>query len=235
VPKKAQTDGAGGQRREEGGMGMGNEWLTGYAPGTIPDVLKPGQGRLIKAGSDIILQMHYTTNGKAAIDRTKVGIIFAKEPPKERVFTLAVTTNKFAIPANAANHRVDASLTIQADTKMIALLPHMHLRGKSFEYRAVYPTGETQVLLSVPRYDFNWQLSYLPEEPIVLPKGTKLEATAHYDNSANNAANPNPNIEVRYGDQSWEEMMFGFFEVVVDPSSNPFDVVRPPRQQRSGD
>ena len=235
VPKKAQSDGAGGQRRDEGGMG-GNEWLTGYAPGTIPDVLKPGQGRLIKAGSDIVLQMHYTTNGKAAIDRTKVGIIFAKEPPKERVFTLAVTTNKFAIPANAASHRVDASLTIQADTKMVSLLPHMHLRGKSFEYRAVYPTGETQVLLSVPRYDFNWQLSYLPEKPIMLPKGTKLEATAHYDNSANNPANPNPNIEVRYGDQSWEEMMFGFFEVVVDPNSNPFDVVRPPRQpQRSGD
>ena len=130
----------------------------------FPDMLKPDQARLIKAGSDIILEMHYTASGKEQTDLTKVGFVFAKEPPKERVVILAATTKKFVIPPGADNHKVEAELTLHDDTTISALTPHMHLRGKAFEYRVVYPTGETKELLRVPRYDFNWQLSYEPDE-----------------------------------------------------------------------
>jgi hypothetical protein len=223
IPQKKKDDNG---RQVGGENSFGGEFLVGYAPGTVPETLAPGQAKLIKAGSDIVFQMHYTANGKAGSDRSRLGLIFAKEPPKERVFMLAVGTQKFVIPAGADNHRVDASMTLHADTTLVSLLPHMHLRGKAFEYRAVYPTGETEVLLSVPKYDFNWQLSYYPTVKKVLPKGTKIEATAFYDNSANNPANPDPKSEVRYGDQSWEEMMFGFFDVAFDASMNPRDVMR---------
>jgi hypothetical protein len=110
----------------------------------------------------------------------------------------------------------------------------MHLRGKDFEYRVIYPTGEKQTLLSVPHYSFSWQLSYFPVEPIVLPKGTRIECTAHYDNSANNPHNPDSRVDVRYGDQSWEEMMFGFFDVAIDVKMNPADLMRAPKPARSG-
>lgn len=172
VPSKANGDNG-------GGMG---EFLVGYAPGAMPSIMRPGQAKLIKAGSDVVLQMHYTANGKSEKDRTRVGFVFAKEPPRERVMTLAVTTNKFVIPPGAGNHRVDASITLQQDSTLESFFPHMHLRGKAFEFRVVYPTGEKRELLRVPHYDFNWQLSYYPAKPVVLPKGSTLEATAWYDN-----------------------------------------------------
>jgi hypothetical protein len=212
---------------KKGGNNGGNgEWLIGFAPGTRPMILKPGQAVLLKAGSDIIFQMHYTTNGTAGKDRTKIGLIFAKEPPKERVSMLAATTKKFAIPPGDENYRVDSTFTIQEDATLTALIPHMHLRGKDFSFRAVFPTGEAQALLNVPHYSFNWQLDYQPEKPILLPKGTRIECTAHYDNSANNPNNPDPKAEVRYGDQSWEEMMFGFFTVAYDAKMVPADLTR---------
>jgi hypothetical protein len=239
IPKKRpapeQVNSGSTQTRQQEENSFGGEWLTGYAPGTVPDVLKTGQGRLIKAGSDIVLQMHYTANGKEATDRTKVGLIFAKEPPNERVMTLAATTSKFVIPAGAPNHQVESAITLHADSKLVAMLPHMHLRGKDFEYRVIYPTGEKQTILSVPRYSFSWQLSYFPIEPLVLPKGTRIECTAHYDNSANNPHNPDSKVDVRYGDQSWEEMMFGFFDVAIDVKMNPADLMRAPKPARSGD
>jgi hypothetical protein len=216
VPVKSTPEAEGGAR----------QWLVGYAPGTVPDMLEPGQARLIKAGSDIILEVHYTASGQEQSDLTRIGIVFAKEQPKQRVVMLAATTKKFAIPPGADNHRVEAQLTLQQDTTISALTPHMHLRGKAFEFRVVYPTGETRELLRVPRYDFNWQLSYEPAEPITLPKGSRIECTAWYDNSPNNPHNPDPKSEVRYGDQSWEEMMFGFFNATVDPNSDPADLVR---------
>ena len=115
---------------------------------------------------------------------------------------------------------------MQEEAKLIDLMPHMHLRGKDFEYRLVYPTGESQTILRVPRYDFNWQLFYYLAEPLVLPKGTRIECTAHFDNSPNNPSNPDPTKEVRWGDQSWEEMMIGWFDVAVDASRKPADVFR---------
>ncbi len=197
-----------------------SENLVGYAPGTAPDPLPEGQAKLIQAGSDIILQLHYTANGKPGTDQSSVGMIFAKGPVKERVFTIAATTNKFVIPPGDPNYEVRSSFEFGADTKVTMLAPHMHLRGKDFQFTAVYPTGERQVLLNVPKYDFAWQLLYTPAQELIMPKGSRIECVAHYDNSPNNPNNPDPKAEVRYGDQSWEEMMFGFFNVTIDASKD---------------
>ncbi len=208
-------------RGDRGGGETASELLVGYAPGLPPAVLQPGTAKLLKAGSDIVLQLHYTTNGGKVSDRTRLGLIFASEPPRERVMTLAAMNTKFVIPAGAPNHRVDSEFTLRADARLIGLMPHMHLRGKDFLYRAVYPTGEEETLLSVPRYDFNWQLWYYLAEPKTMPKGTRLECTAHFDNSANNPANPDAAKQVKWGDQSWEEMMIGWFDVAFDRAMDP--------------
>jgi len=203
IPKKGGEEGQG-------------EFLVGYAPGMPPGILPAGRGKLLKAGSDIILQMHYTANGKAGTDQSTVGLVWAKEPVKERVYTIAATTNKFAIPPGDPNYEVDSAFEFGGEAHVSALMPHMHLRGKDFLFKAVYPTGESQVLLSVPHYDFNWQLVYEPQQDLVMPKGSRIECVAHYDNSPNNPNNPDATKEVHYGDQSWEEMMFGFFNVAID-------------------
>jgi hypothetical protein len=197
------------------------EVLAVYVPGTSAQIYKPGQAKLIKAGSDIVLQMHYTTNGEATSDRTSIGFAFAKQQPVERVASAFVANTKFVIPAGASSHRVEARVTLDENVTLTTLFPHMHVRGKGFEYRAVYPDGRSEILLSVPRYDFNWQLFYHLQKPIVLPKGTRLECTAYFDNSAGNASNPDPAAEVRWGDQSWEEMLAGFFDFSVDPRVDP--------------
>ena len=211
------------------------ELLIGFAPGLVPMTLPPGQAKMVKAGSDFVFQMHFTANGKAGSDRSRIGVIFAKEPPKERVFTANATNSKFVIPAGDPAYRVDSSITLQAPARLVDLMPHMHYRGKDFEYRLVYPTGEKQIVLSVPHYDFNWQLFYYFSDPIVLPTGTKIECTAHFDNSPNNRYNPDSKKEVRWGDQTWEEMMIGWFDVAVDAGKDPVDVVREKKgQDRAG-
>ncbi|MBI3683118.1 MAG: cytochrome c [Acidobacteria bacterium] len=228
VPKRGER-GANRRANNEGASeagGPGSELLVGYAPGLQPQIWRPGQAKLVKAGTDVIFQMHYTANGKASTDQTSIGLVFAKAPPTERVMTLPASNNKFIIPAGADNHRVDSQITLQADSRLVGLMPHMHLRGKSFEYRAVYPTGETEVLLAVPKYDFNWQLFYYLSEPKVFPKGTRIECTAHFDNSANNKYNPDPSKEVRWGDQSWEEMMIGWFDIAFDVKMEPAKIFR---------
>jgi Copper type II ascorbate-dependent monooxygenase, C-terminal domain. len=198
-----------------------NEFLVGYAPGSVPEVMKPGQAKLIKAGSEIEFQVHYTANGTPGVDRSKVGLIFAKEPPRERVMTLSAAERKFVIPAGAANHEVESRYTLKRDSTLTSLFPHMHLRGKDFEFRVVLPGGETQTLLKVPSYSFSWQLSYTLAQPLQLPKGSVIECTAHFDNSVNNKYNPDATKEVRWGDQSWEEMMIGFFNVAFDAKLDP--------------
>lgn len=200
---------------------LNGDLLSGFAPGLPPSILEPGQGRLIKAGSDIVLQLHYTANGHAGEDRTKVGVIFCKQAPHERVMTLAASNSKFTIPPGDPNYQVDASFELGHDAKLSALLPHMHLRGKDFQYRLVYPSGETETILRVPHYDFGWQLWYQPVSDIVLPKGTQIAATAHFDNSLNNPHNPDSTKAVTWGDQSWEEMMIGFFEVTFPADLDP--------------
>jgi hypothetical protein len=196
------------------------QYLAGYAPGAVPQEWKPGQARLIKAGSKLIFQLHYTTNGKPAVDRTQLGLIFSKQPAKERVVAMAVTNHWFMLPPGAPDVQVDARLMISEPMTLVGLRPHMHLRGKSFEFRAVFPDGATKILLRVPRYDFHWQPYYYLKAPIALPRGTRIECTAHFDNSPNNPNNPDPNANVAWGEQSWDEMMVGWMDVAV-PASAP--------------
>jgi hypothetical protein len=224
VPKKS---------RSEAG-GPGSELLVGYAPGLQPFVYEPGTAKLLKKGTDVVFQLHYTANGKATTDQTRIGLIFAKQPPQKRAMTLAATNAKFVIPPGADNHRVDSKFTFQAGAELLGLMPHMHLRGKSFEYEAVYPTGEREKLLSVPRYDFNWQLFYNLKQRKPLPKGTTIECVAHFDNSANNRFNPDPSKEVRWGDQSWEEMMIGWFDVAFDAQMDPAKLFRKEKRPSAG-
>jgi hypothetical protein len=197
------------------------ELLVGFAPGLPPTECKPGEAKLVKAGSDIILQLHYTPNGKATTDRSRIGLIFAKEPPQRRVMTMNAMNVFLKIPPGDGNYEARAQATIPQDVTLVNLMPHMHLRGKDFLYTAVYPTGESQVLLNVPHFDFNWQLAYVEDKQLLLPKGTRIECVAHYDNSANNPANPDATKEVRWGDQTWEEMMIGWFDVSFDAKADP--------------
>ena len=191
------------------------QYLAGYAPGISQQIWKPGQARLIPAGSELIFQLHYTANGTQAADQTEIGLVFARKAPVEQVVAMNTGNGGFEIPPGDPNHRVDSSVTMHQDVSLVAMRPHMHLRGKSFEFRAVYPGGDTEILLRVPSYDFNWQPYYYLETPKPLQKGTRIECTAYFDNSINNPRNPDPKAAVRWGEQSWEEMMLGWFDVVV--------------------
>ena len=189
-----------------------------YTPGNSYEIWKPGVAKKIPAGADLVLQMHYTANGNATSDRTSVGITFAKQPPKQAVLTLQMGNDRFVIPPGDSNYRVTVSGSLPNDALLVGLLPHMHLRGKGFEYLINGPNGAVETLLKVNNYDFNWQINYRLAEPRLLRAGTRLEWVGHFDNSANNPRNPDPSAEVRFGEQSWEEMMIGFFDVVVDAS-----------------
>jgi hypothetical protein len=191
-------------------------FIGGFAPGTSASRFEPGSAVLIRAGSTIVLQMHYTTNGKEATDRTKIGFLFAKEPPERELRLGTLINGQLKIPAGAKDHAVSAEMTTTADVTMRSILPHTHLRGRSWEYTVTYPDGRSQVVLSVPKYDFNWQTDYVFAEPLKLPKGTKVRAVAHYDNSAANKSNPDPSVDVSWGDQTWEEMMFTGFIYSLD-------------------
>jgi len=186
------------------------------APGTNAQIFEAGRALLIKAGSVLTLQVHYTATGKAESDRTSVGFIFAKEPAKQEVRSASFINLQLAIPPRAGDYRLDAQIEFTQDTHITALFPHTHLRGKSWEYRMTYPDGREEVVLSVPNYDFNWQTYYEFTKPLAAPKGSRLVAIAHYDNSANNKSNPNPNAEVRWGDQTWEEMQYSGITYTVD-------------------
>jgi hypothetical protein len=193
-----------------------SDFLVGYAPGQPAEILHPGEGKLIKAGSDIVFEVHYTPNGTATTDQTKLGLVFAKAPPIERVLTLSASNGTFKIPPGDPNYEVDATFSVRKDVKLVGLHPHMHSRGKAFEYRLVFPDGRRETILSVPSYNWHWQLWYNLAEPIDLPQGTKIECTAHFDNSPNNPENPDPTKAVIWGQQSWDEMMVGFFNLKFD-------------------
>jgi peroxiredoxin len=190
--------------------------LCGTAPGDMPMILPPGVGKKIPAGSKLVFQMHYTPNGTAQKDRSSVGIIFAKEPPEHEVRIVTPMNPGLRIPPGADNHQVEAWFTMPQDGRILSFMPHMHLRGKDFRFEAVYPDGKTETLLSVPRYNFNWQSVYRCETPVPLPKGTRLHCIAHFDNSDKNPNNPDPTQMVRWGDQTWEEMMIGWTDLIFD-------------------
>jgi hypothetical protein len=218
----------------ETGGPAGASMMTLYVPGGDYLRFEPGQAMLIKKGSDLIFQIHYTTNGKEKVDRSRIGLIFAKEPPAVRVAFLGLTNRTMRIPAGAPNHRIATKATLPESVRLISILPHMHVRGKGYELRAIYPEGASEVLLKVPRYNFDWQLSYYLDAPKVLPKGTRLESSAYFDNSLNNPANPDPNVEVFWGEQTWEEMNTGFLHIELPLSVSPEDFVRRSLPPRSG-
>jgi hypothetical protein len=198
---------------------IGDGIMGALSPGMTPFIAKPGEAKLIKAGSQLIFQMHYTPNGTAAKDRSMVGLIFARKPVNRIITTKAAFDIRFVIPPNNPNYEVKAEYEFEQDSHIVSLMPHMHLRGKDITYRAIYPDGRSEILLSVPKYDFNWQVYYYPTKPIAVPKGTRIEAVAHYDNSKNNKLNPDPDREVRFGEQTWDEMMNAFFDFTVDNPS----------------
>ena len=191
-----------------------SDMLLVYAPGSSPDQWPEEMAKCIPAGSDLVFQMHYTTNGHATTDQTSVGMVFAKQPAKQRVLTLQLTNHSFVIPPGAENFRVEVFGTLPNDATLLSFFPHMHLRGKRFEYDIVHPDRTIETLLRV-NYHFHWQMSYKLAQPRFLRAGTKLQAIAWFDNSKNNPHNPDPEQTVRWGGQTYEEMMVGFFDLAV--------------------
>jgi len=186
-------------------------WLTGYAPGQSVRVYQPGTALRIPKGAVLTVAMHYTANGTEATDRTSIGVKYAAAPPKTEVMVVPLQTANFVLKAGSADTRVDAEMTMNTDVTLWSALPHTHMRGKKWEVTAIYPDGRSEVILDVPKYDFNWQTDYIYKEPLSLPKGTKLKTSAWYDNSTANKANPDPTKDVYWGDQTWEEMQFTAF------------------------
>jgi len=219
-----------GDRTTEGSLA--DEWLVGYVPGARPYTLPEDTAFLVKAGSDFVLQLHYTPNGKPAQDRTKIGLIFAKTPPARRGFIANVAGNDWAIPPGDPNYEAKASATLATDVVVLGASPHMHLRGKAMDLRAVYPTGESEMLFHVPRYDFRWQQFYNFASAKTLPKGTRLEVDAVFDNSPNNPNNPDPKAEVHWGDQSWEEMLLGVVTLSIDPQADVNRLFQRPQRRQ---
>jgi Copper type II ascorbate-dependent monooxygenase, C-terminal domain len=195
-------------------MWTDSDILLVYAPGSTPDNWPNRMAKYIPPGSDLVFQMHYTTNGKAGEDTSRIGLIFAKAPVQLRVLTLQLTNDHFVIPPGVPDYRVEARGTLPNDALLLSFFPHMHLRGKRFEYNLVGEGKQITPLLRV-NYHFHWQMTYRLAEPMPLKAGTQLQAVAWYDNSKANPHNPDPTMAVRWGEQTYDEMMVGFFDVAV--------------------
>jgi mono/diheme cytochrome c family protein len=231
-PPRGQAGQVGGELEDskisESGFKPVQDILAKYNPGVEGQEFTTGNAaKFIAAGSDIVFEIHYTTTGKPETDRSAVGIVLAKDVPQLRHLTVTGTNQtRFEIPAGDSNYEVKAEATIEEATKLVWVQPHMHYRGKDFELKAVYPSGQTVTVLKVPNYKFDWQVGYELAEPLDLPKGTRLETVSHYDNSAANKNNPDPTLNIRYGAQSWDEMNVGFMGILVDAKTDPTKVFR---------
>ena len=191
--------------------------LAGYAPGSDGNLFGAGVGIKIPAGSRIRLEVHYSKiTGKVEKDRSRVGIIFAKEAPRQLAVTRFIGNTYFRIPPGAARHRVTGCWTAPEDMHLHSLTPHMHYRGAAMEYKVFYPDGRSEVLLNVPNYSFAWQTTYVPQESIAIPKGTRFLITGYFDNSSKNKFNPDPTRTVRFGEPSYDEMLAGFINYTAD-------------------
>ncbi len=197
---------------KEGLEGRVQGSLGGYVPGDEPLVLEPGLGRLIPAGSKIYFQMHYTPTGRDETDRSSLGLLLSDGPPRREVRTGLASSPFIHIPAGSLDTSLEARFTFARDSVLLSMRPHLHLRGKSFEYRALFPDGSEEILLDVPDYDFGWQTRYVLAEPRAIPAGTELVVTGTWDNSSSNPDNPDPTATVSWGQQTDDEMMIGFFE-----------------------
>ncbi|CAN5419800.1 hypothetical protein BH23ACI1_BH23ACI1_08150 [soil metagenome] len=196
--------------------------LATYAPGTNPQVAPEGTAFRLEPGGVLELQMHYTTTGEETLDRTKIGFVFEHNPEGLREVRASQFLNAtLTLPAGAADVAVDADLTFLQDTTVWGLFPHTHLRGKKWLYVLELPDGTKKTVLDVPRYDFNWQTYYLFKEPLQVPQGSKLVSTAWYDNSVGNRSNPDPKVDVKWGDQTWEEMQYT--GILFSPAAAPAD------------
>lgn len=190
-------------------------FFAAYVPGNTYQAYPQGFAKKLPAGSRLVFQLHYTPNGTASEDQTRLGIVFADKPPQQPIRNAGIANHRIAIPPNSDNHPETASLGVPNDMRVLSLMPHMHLRGKAFRYDLVFPDGRRQTLLDVPRYDFNWQLEYRLAEPLDVPQGSRFELTGWYDNSDRNPANPDSNITVHWGPQTDDEMMLGYVEYVL--------------------
>ena len=190
-----------------------------YAPGTNPQVFRPGTALRLEPGGVLELQMHYTAAGQDEVDRTRVGMIFSKDPSPREVLALQFVNTTLRLPAGAADVRVDADVEFSQDATVWGLFPHTHVRGKRWEYVLQLPDGSKRTILSVPRYNFNWQTYYMFKDPLQVPKGSRIVSSAWYDNSAANRVNPDPTADVRWGEQTWEEMQYT--GILASPSSQP--------------
>ena len=205
---------------------LDNEFLVGYVPGMEAQRFDiDNSAKLIPAGSDIVFELHYTTNGVASEDQTMVGLELASAPPKRRFMSVAAAQTNLTIAPGDPNAEAKATLRFGQPVDFVYMQPHMHLRGKDMKIDARYPTGEKETLLDVPRYDFNWQIVYYEKTPLHFPQGTTLELTAHWDNSLNNKWNPDPTATIHWGDQSWQEMLAAPMAVIIDRTVDPKTVV----------
>jgi hypothetical protein len=190
--------------------------IASNAPGTSGMIYQPGTALLIRPGSVLTFQVHYTASGTAATDRTSIGFVFAKQSPAEEIRVGQFVNVRLHIPAGSSDQRVDAGVAFLEDVHLVGLLPHTHLRGARWEYKLVYPDGRSEMILALPKYDFNWQTYYLFASPLALPKGSRIESSAWYDNSPASRSNPDPKVDVRWGDQTWEEMQYTGITYTVD-------------------
>lgn len=222
-------------------VGGVNGFLAAYVPGLRPLPYPDGMAKRLPAGANLLFQIHYTPNGSKTQDMTKIGFLFTDaKKVKFEVKTTSAAGRQINIPPGAENHKVEANRSLPYETQLLTFSPHMHVRGKSFFYEAIYPDGKKETLLDVPHYDFNWQTAYRYAEPKKLPAGTKIHAVAHFDNSAKNLSNPDPTKTVHWGDQTWNEMMIGYFDVALpkdkaaelDTVKFPKDGVEIPLQAR---
>jgi hypothetical protein len=206
----------------EGGRGS---FLAGYAPGRGIDVWRPDTAKRIPAGAVVVFQLHYSsfkgTFEQPEKDRTSVGLKFTKEPPKKEIKTEGISNFLFKIPAGAGSHEVTSCRTFKQDVQVISYMPHMHLRGKDMKYEIIYPDGRKETLLWVPKFNFNWQTMYELKKPLFVPKGSRMIITAHFDNSDKNKYNPDSKKEVRWGDPTYDEMMIGWMDYLVDNTTKP--------------
>jgi hypothetical protein len=196
------------------GLGI---FVGGFAPGQAVRVFHDGTAMRLPAGSTLIFQVHYTAGGKPVTDRSKIGFVWAKSAPRQEVMTLPLVNQNFTLKAGTPNTQVDAQMTFNQDATIWSILPHTHVRGREWKVEVTYPDGRKEVVLAVPNYDFNWQTDYVFKEPLKLPKGSSLKTMAWYDNSTRNKSNPDPTVDVHWGEQTWEEMQFTALTLSIDP------------------
>ena len=193
-------------------------FVAGFAPGQSTRIYPEGSALRLPAGSTLVFQMHYTANGNPATDRSSLAFKFAPAAPRQEVVIAPLVNANFTLPAGSPSTKVDARMTFNQDVTLWSVLPHTHVRGRRWEVDATFPDGRHEVLLAVPSYDFNWQTDYIFEQPLRVPKGTALHTAAWYDNSTANKSNPDPTVDVHWGEQTWEEMQFTALTITLDPA-----------------